>query len=92
MATLSQGFIASPFFGPSVLGFMVSRTSWRWIYGVGVIYQGLVVILVRSLALVWYICEADIQMQIALFMRLVPCTRIIGRNQANALSMQRNNV
>jgi len=40
------GFIVSPFIGPSILGFMVTRTSWRWVYGVGCIYNGIVLILI----------------------------------------------
>ncbi|KAH8917804.1 MFS general substrate transporter, partial [Atractiella rhizophila] len=44
------GFIVSPFIGPSVLGFMAPRTGWRWIYGVGCIFDGLVLIIITLFA------------------------------------------
>jgi MFS family permease len=41
------GFVVSPFIGPSFLGFIVGQgITWRWVYGVGCIYSGLVLILV----------------------------------------------
>ncbi|KAJ7895277.1 MFS general substrate transporter [Mycena olivaceomarginata] len=40
------GYIVSPFLSPFVLGFLVARTTWRWAYGVGTIYGGLVLLLI----------------------------------------------
>ncbi|KAH8915683.1 MFS general substrate transporter, partial [Atractiella rhizophila] len=42
----NMGFIISPFIGPSLLGFMVDRTGWRWVYGVGCIFDGLILFLI----------------------------------------------
>ncbi|EKM52283.1 uncharacterized protein PHACADRAFT_260571, partial [Phanerochaete carnosa HHB-10118-sp] len=41
-----MGFIISPFFPPFALGYLVPRASFRWAYGVGVIYNGIVVLLI----------------------------------------------
>ncbi|KAI0691854.1 MFS general substrate transporter [Cytidiella melzeri] len=38
----TMGFIISPFLSPFLFGFMVARTSWRWTYGVGTFYGGIV--------------------------------------------------
>ncbi|KAJ7836582.1 major facilitator superfamily domain-containing protein [Mycena olivaceomarginata] len=40
------GYILSPFLSPFVFGFLVARTTWRWAYGAGAIYGGLVCVLV----------------------------------------------
>ncbi|KAJ7347580.1 MFS general substrate transporter [Mycena albidolilacea] len=40
------GFIVSPFLSPFVFGFVVARTTWRWAYGAGTIYGGLVCLLI----------------------------------------------
>jgi len=41
------GFVISPFVGPSFLGFIVGQgITWRWVYGVGCIYSGIVLILI----------------------------------------------
>ncbi|KAF8582553.1 MFS general substrate transporter [Ramaria rubella] len=40
------GFILSPFLSPFAFGFLVARTTWRWAYGIGAIYSGIVVILI----------------------------------------------
>ncbi|GJE98654.1 MFS general substrate transporter [Phanerochaete sordida] len=41
-----MGFIISPFFPPFALGYLVPRAGWRWAYGVGIIYNGIVVLLI----------------------------------------------
>lgn len=42
-----MGFIGSPFLGPFLLGFLVARTgSWRWAYGVGCLYDVVVLTLI----------------------------------------------
>ncbi|GHJ89596.1 hypothetical protein NliqN6_5998 [Naganishia liquefaciens] len=40
------GFVLSPFVGPALLGFAVEPLGWRWIYGIGAIYAGVVLILI----------------------------------------------
>ncbi|KAJ9115483.1 hypothetical protein QFC22_005241 [Naganishia vaughanmartiniae] len=40
------GFVLSPFVGPALLGFAVESLGWRWIYGIGSIYTGVVLILI----------------------------------------------
>ncbi|KAF8531347.1 MFS general substrate transporter [Gautieria morchelliformis] len=40
------GFIISPFLSPFAFGFLVARTTWRWAYGIGSIYSGLVLLLI----------------------------------------------
>lgn len=40
------GFILSPFLSPFAFGFLVARTTWRWAYGIGAIYNLIVVILI----------------------------------------------
>ncbi|KAJ7355263.1 MFS general substrate transporter [Mycena albidolilacea] len=40
------GFIVSPFLSPFVFGFVVAQTTWRWAYGAGTIYSGLVCLLI----------------------------------------------
>jgi len=41
----TYAFILSPYVGPFIGGFMVSANiSWRWVYAIGCIYQGLVTI------------------------------------------------
>ena len=39
----TMGFIISPFLSPFAFGFLVARTTWRWAYGIGCIYSGIVV-------------------------------------------------
>ncbi|OSD00956.1 MFS general substrate transporter [Trametes coccinea BRFM310] len=41
-----MGFIISPFFPPCALGYLVPRAGFRWAYGVGIIYNGIVVFLI----------------------------------------------
>ncbi|KZO90443.1 MFS general substrate transporter [Calocera viscosa TUFC12733] len=40
------GFVVSPYLGPFLFGFLVQRQTWRWAYGIGCIYEGIVVILI----------------------------------------------
>ncbi|KAF7348493.1 MFS general substrate transporter [Mycena venus] len=42
----TMGFIISPFLSPFAFGFLVARTSWRWAYGIGSMYGGIVVLLI----------------------------------------------
>ncbi|CUA66783.1 putative transporter C794,04c [Schizosaccharomyces pombe 972h-] [Rhizoctonia solani] len=39
-------FVVSPFLGPFLFGFLVERQTWRWAYGIGCIYSGLVLLLI----------------------------------------------
>ncbi|CDO73900.1 hypothetical protein BN946_scf185016.g57 [Trametes cinnabarina] len=39
----TMGFIISPFLSPFMMGFIVARISWRWTYGIGTMYGGIVV-------------------------------------------------
>ncbi|KAF8608516.1 MFS general substrate transporter [Ceratobasidium sp. AG-I] len=39
-------FVVSPFLGPFLFGFLVERQTWRWAYGIGCIYSGVVLILI----------------------------------------------
>ncbi|CAE6445754.1 unnamed protein product [Rhizoctonia solani] len=39
-------FVVSPFLGPFLFGFLVERQSWRWAYGIGCIYSGVVLLLI----------------------------------------------
>ncbi|CDO78111.1 hypothetical protein BN946_scf184611.g3 [Trametes cinnabarina] len=41
-----MGFIISPFFPPFALGYLVPRAGFRWAYGVGIIYNGIVLLLI----------------------------------------------
>jgi len=40
------GFLASSSVSPFLFGFLVAKTSWRWSYGIGSIYSGLVLLLI----------------------------------------------
>ncbi|EJT98007.1 MFS general substrate transporter [Dacryopinax primogenitus] len=40
------GFVVSPYLGPFLFGFLVQRQTWRWAYGIGCIYEGIVVLLI----------------------------------------------
>ncbi|KAI0088615.1 MFS general substrate transporter [Irpex rosettiformis] len=42
----TMGFLVSPFLSPFAFGFMVARTSWRWVYGIGSIYGAIVLLLI----------------------------------------------
>ncbi|KAH7921550.1 MFS general substrate transporter [Leucogyrophana mollusca] len=44
--TWTFGFIVAPFISPFVFGFLVAKASWRWTYGIGSIYGGIVVLLI----------------------------------------------
>ncbi|QRV93905.1 major facilitator superfamily transporter [Ceratobasidium sp. AG-Ba] len=39
-------FVVSPFLGPFLFGFLVERQTWRWAYGIGCIYCGVVLLLI----------------------------------------------
>ncbi|KEP51333.1 MFS general substrate transporter [Rhizoctonia solani 123E] len=39
-------FVVSPFLGPFLFGFLVERQTWRWAYGIGCIYSGIVLLLI----------------------------------------------
>ncbi|CEL60851.1 putative MFS-type transporter C1271,10c OS=Schizosaccharomyces pombe (strain 972 / ATCC 24843) GN=SPBC1271.10c PE=1 SV=1 [Rhizoctonia solani AG-1 IB] len=39
-------FVVSPFLGPFLFGFLVERQTWRWAYGIGCIYSGVVLALI----------------------------------------------
>ncbi|KAH7929950.1 MFS general substrate transporter [Leucogyrophana mollusca] len=40
------GFVVSPFVSPFLFGFLVAKANWRWSYGIGCIYGGIVVLLI----------------------------------------------
>ncbi|KAF8525077.1 MFS general substrate transporter [Hysterangium stoloniferum] len=40
------GFVLSPFLSPFAFGFLVARASWRWAYGIGTIYNAIVLVLI----------------------------------------------
>ncbi|KAI0345576.1 MFS general substrate transporter [Trametopsis cervina] len=42
----TMGFLVSPFLSPFAFGFMVARDSWRWVYGIGSMYGGIVLLLI----------------------------------------------
>ncbi|EGO03406.1 hypothetical protein SERLA73DRAFT_101489 [Serpula lacrymans var. lacrymans S7.3] len=42
----TMGFVVSPFLSPFLFGFLVAKASWRWAYGIGCIYGGLVLFLI----------------------------------------------
>ncbi|PPQ93751.1 hypothetical protein CVT25_008131 [Psilocybe cyanescens] len=42
----TMGFLVSPFLAAFAFGMLVSRTSWRWSYGIGSIYSAIVVLLI----------------------------------------------
>ncbi|GJE86681.1 MFS general substrate transporter [Phanerochaete sordida] len=42
----TMGFIISPFLSPFAFGFLVARASWRWTYGIGCMYNGVVLALI----------------------------------------------
>ncbi|KAF8678420.1 Major Facilitator Superfamily [Rhizoctonia solani] len=39
-------FVVSPFLGPFLFGFLVERQTWRWAYGIGCIYSGIILLLI----------------------------------------------
>ncbi|CAE6430140.1 unnamed protein product [Rhizoctonia solani] len=39
-------FVVSPFLGPFLFGFLVERQTWRWAYGIGCIYSGIILALI----------------------------------------------
>ncbi|KAH7906959.1 major facilitator superfamily domain-containing protein [Hygrophoropsis aurantiaca] len=43
------GFVVSPFLSPFLFGFLVAKANWRWSYGIGCIYGGIVVLLIAFL-------------------------------------------
>ncbi|EKM56913.1 uncharacterized protein PHACADRAFT_254299 [Phanerochaete carnosa HHB-10118-sp] len=46
----TMGFIISPFISPFAFGFLVARASWRWTYGIGCLYNAVVLTLIVLLA------------------------------------------
>ncbi|KAF7351663.1 Efflux pump rdc3 [Mycena sanguinolenta] len=44
------GYIVSPFLSPFLFGFLVARTTWRWAYGAGTIYSGVVCLIILLFA------------------------------------------
>ncbi|KAH9831123.1 MFS general substrate transporter [Rhodofomes roseus] len=42
----TMGFIISPFLSPFAFGFLAARANWRWTYGIGSMYGGLVVFMI----------------------------------------------
>ncbi|KAK0237954.1 major facilitator superfamily domain-containing protein [Armillaria nabsnona] len=42
----TMGFIISPHLSPFAFGFLVSRQSWRWAYGIGCIYSAIICVLI----------------------------------------------
>ncbi|KIJ24612.1 hypothetical protein M422DRAFT_194494 [Sphaerobolus stellatus SS14] len=40
------GFILSPFLSPFAFGFLVARTTWRWAYGIGTIFNAMILVLI----------------------------------------------
>ncbi|KAJ6457962.1 major facilitator superfamily domain-containing protein [Mycena sanguinolenta] len=44
------GYIVSPFLSPFLFGFLVARTTWRWAYGAGTIYNGVVCLVILFFA------------------------------------------
>ena len=34
-----MGVVVSPHLSPFVFGFLVARTTWRWAYGIGTLYN-----------------------------------------------------
>ena len=34
-----MGVLVSPHLSPFVFGFLVARTTWRWAYGIGTLYN-----------------------------------------------------
>ncbi|EJD39182.1 MFS general substrate transporter [Auricularia subglabra TFB-10046 SS5] len=42
----TMGFLISPFLSPFAFGFLVARTTWRWAYGIGCMYSGVVVAMI----------------------------------------------
>ncbi|RDX40795.1 MFS general substrate transporter [Lentinus brumalis] len=41
----TMGFVLSPVLAPFFLGFLVARANWRWSYGIGTIFNFIVVVL-----------------------------------------------
>ncbi|KAF8194719.1 MFS general substrate transporter [Mycena galopus ATCC 62051] len=46
----TMGYIVSPFLSPFLFGFLVARTTWRWAYGAGTIYSGVICLLILLFA------------------------------------------
>ncbi|TFK41694.1 MFS general substrate transporter [Crucibulum laeve] len=42
----TMGLVISPFLAPFAFGFLCARASWRWAYGIGTLYDLIVVILI----------------------------------------------
>ncbi|EJF58947.1 MFS general substrate transporter [Dichomitus squalens LYAD-421 SS1] len=42
----TMGFVISPVLAPFLLGFLVARANWRWAYGIGTIYNAIVMLLI----------------------------------------------
>ena len=41
-----MGVVVSPHLSPFVFGFLVARTTWRWAYGIGTLYNLVVFVLI----------------------------------------------
>lgn len=41
-----MGVVLSPHLSPFVFGFLVARTTWRWAYGIGTLYNLVVFVLI----------------------------------------------
>ncbi|PIL27344.1 MFS general substrate transporter [Ganoderma sinense ZZ0214-1] len=42
----TMGFVLSPVLAPFLFGFLVARANWRWSYGIGTMYDAIVVFLI----------------------------------------------